>query len=336
VSILFASRPQGRREPLCVGEEARISRIRSRNRYDGMVERVQQLGVDPGKGSTAGEGNFIFYLSPGDRMDDYHFPSILPHYQVMKFLSLRFAKIVFPENFVDARQMRFFEEDGKRYAAMYSDFIPDSSGVIARRREAMLRFYEVDDALRQSIRESLDSAERRINPKLIQDMEMISKTGIGIPHPEANHHLAGSKNVFFEVEGIDISKAIQAGRGGKGNDYLALMYAVFLKLASRNLASESADQAGAVSFCKTPLAEVYGIIRQIMLDEKSTDALLRSWVGAVKFGTEHWGFCGASAARRNGAPLNPVAPLPCKVSSDVFGMLEGSTGRSHPNPDPRK
>ncbi len=96
-------------------------------------------------------------------------------------------------------------------AAMYSDFVPDETGVIARREEFSRRFYSSDDyAERKAIQLESNAAEHASNPALANFARVMELSGISVPHPEANYHVAGEKTVFFEVLGVDVRKAFSA------------------------------------------------------------------------------------------------------------------------------
>src|SRR5208283_4429444 len=130
-------------------------------------------------------------------------------YHLYKFLTLVIAKSVFPENFCDARELRFFRRRGKIHSATYSKFVDDEPNVIERRRQAMQGFYralgESDDAAAR-FRDVTDRLERELNPDLADIEAKALAAGITTAHPECNYHVSHGSTVFFETRAIDIAK----------------------------------------------------------------------------------------------------------------------------------
>jgi hypothetical protein len=165
----------------------------------------------------------------------------------MKSLSLALAGTVFPENFVVMRELRLSKKKGALLAAYYSEFVPDESGIIARREKATRRFYEIEDIReRERIRDGLDAEERSLNPRLAPMIAEIGGNGLLMNHPEANYHVSGGRTVFFEIDGIEISSAIEAlHRSGnvRGLLLLSQIYSVAVNSWLKNMArSGEADR----------------------------------------------------------------------------------------------
>ncbi len=208
--------PEGKRKLLCKTDEATVSRIHTPGKlHDGMVERLQRYG----KTHDCETATFkIRDLSRNyqthqlikirSELESVSEPSYTS-YHIMKFMALRLARTLFPENFIDASELRLFEKEGERYAAMYSDFVGDDNNVVQRRKKTMSRFYAMcDDGRRYSLLRSSDKKEHELNPDLAGAVRRLKKAGLIIPHPEANYHLSGGKTVFFEVEGINIGRLL--------------------------------------------------------------------------------------------------------------------------------
>lgn len=204
----------GRKEPLCQGDEARVSRVLS-SRYAGMVERLQGVSCPktPGHNFTLMAGNVqLGICDAGSR-----------RYHIQKFLSMVFAGAILPENFANYRELRVGARSGRWSAATYSDFVPDDTRVRARRQENSRRYNEI---LRSAgPRKATDFciscnlAERRMNPELSRLAKTASAAGMGMAHPEANYHVCGGRTVFFEVDRLDLDAALPAALAstrGKG------------------------------------------------------------------------------------------------------------------------
>ena len=228
MKILLKGPVKGTRKPLCRTDEAMISRITANSRYNGMVERLQIVG------STETILPFHLYLSGGRQ---YVTSAESVDYHLLKFLSVHLARVLFPRNFIDLQEIRFFRRDGKVLAATCSDFIPDASEVIERRMRYMRRFYEATDAWEKTgIRELADNMERTLCPDFVFFSSRIKVAGVIMDHPEANYHLFDGKPVFFEVDGLNLRTAYLTVMEGvitnnieEAVKVLAIICATFLK-----------------------------------------------------------------------------------------------------------
>ncbi len=200
--------PAGRRERICKADEAIVSRICApSSAYHGMVERIQPLR-DP---SSDG---MIFTTSY--RNVDFREGCSEPIFHIGRFLALRAANALFPLNVVAAREQRIFTRRGRLYAATYSDFVPDDSGVIERRRETMRGYYRLLRRAGQdaafAFREAQDRVERGLNPDLPILAARMAQAGACVSHPEANYHVSGTSTVFFEIDSLDVPRCAEAAR----------------------------------------------------------------------------------------------------------------------------
>lgn len=202
---------KGERERICRTGEATISRIHVPGMpYDGMVERLQKIP----KGGKRRVGHFACGLAfPASSTSGYLMNDANAHYHILKFLALGAARLLFPRNLVNAPELRVFERRGSRYAATYSDFVPDESGVIERLGAARRRFYGAGAGRRDEVGREVDAEERRRNPQLEPLIEKIEMKGTFLlAHPEANYHLAYGNTVFFEVQGINVAEVLLLGQ----------------------------------------------------------------------------------------------------------------------------
>lgn len=234
LSIRLAPPAQGARELICKTDEATVSRVIAPGRYAGMVERLQVM-------EKAGFSvPMLFHLyHDRDGVYPYQFSPQDPADQILRFLSLRFAKTLFPDNFVDARETRISRPGGGLVSAMYSGYVPDETGVIARRSLFMSRYYDAEgEDERRRIQRRFDLEERRSCPDLARAINAMELSGLVIPHPEANYHLSGGDVVFFEVLGIRLRRAFAmanelARDPEESFALLSMIHAVMLRHYSR-------------------------------------------------------------------------------------------------------
>ncbi len=303
---------------ICKGEEATVSRIRSRNRYNGMVERLE---VFPKKSNTSYFR--LQYLGKEDWLGNSS-----PYFHMSKILSLCLGGCLFPDNFVKVHELRFFDRGKNRFAATYSDFVPDRNGVIKRRAEAMRRYYnEKSKRGRDNVRKEHDKIEIRANPELSALAARILDSGLHIPHPEANYHLSDGKIVFFELADVDIVKCIEAARRydvfGERVDGLAEQYISMMYLMSRR---EVAEQIKAESFSSMPLRKAFKIIHLLLGEDRFRQEFLTApWTGYNSM----WGVDDANVAAIStygvgyrDIKLNP----PCELDSTVELFLDNFSG----------
>jgi len=228
--MLHAPPIRGRREPLCKSDEARASRMTGPEKYAGMVERLQVAGSSPFSNSM----RFVIHPTP-DGTNVYPFYPENPRNPMLRFLSLRLAKSLFPDNFVDMRELRISERRGKIVSAMYSVYVPDQTGVIPRRDEFSRNYYgSRGNERREQIRNDAARTEHESCPSLSSAIRTADLAGIIVPHPEANYHFSDGNVVFFEVLGIDFPKAFSAVNTlapgiGEPIVLLSMIYGVMLR-----------------------------------------------------------------------------------------------------------
>jgi len=198
---------RGERELLCKTDEASVSRMRSPKRYAGMVERLQK----PAESDRLLEMSFGLTVARESGEGAYDISPEFSANFILRFLALRLARSIHPENFVNVRELRISGRCGWPAGATYSDFVPDETGVMARRAEFSRRFYSSDfQADRVAIQLESNAVEHDSNPALANFARIMELSGISVPHPEANYHMAGKRTVFFEVLGVDVHKAFSA------------------------------------------------------------------------------------------------------------------------------
>ena len=206
----------GKRKVICRGDEATVSRIFLGSGKKDLVERIQSFETN-----MPLDHDFIISFRPENDLRIGRNIQWLPAsaaYHLQKFFSLRLAKALFPENFVECRDIRFFTRSGHGMAATYSDFVADESGVVARRARNMKQYYRMlysradPESLEhaRAFRRQCDEKENNLNPALAPLVRRIRTSGIHITHPETNYHVENGKTVLFEVNGITLLRAYAA------------------------------------------------------------------------------------------------------------------------------
>lgn len=181
-----------RREFICNGDEARVSRILT-GPYEGLVERLQtDVPKEFLKTFDIKHGANIFYSAKY-----YH-----PLYHAMKFLSHLYAKKVLPDHFPFFHELRVYHGKKTVYSS-YSDFVPDQTDTLVRKAVARKRYYKENDP---SIRLESDEIENILHPELKEAIGKLVQAGIVIHHPEANFHFNGNI-VFFDIDGLFLDQA---------------------------------------------------------------------------------------------------------------------------------
>ncbi len=268
--IKYAGPVRGGRELMCKTDEAQVSRIRgSSARYEGMVERLQTNATVGRDHSFAIKGtNGDYHGNP--RSYEYRVSAESCIYHFGRFLALRAARALFPDNIVDVRELRMRRENGVLYSATYSDFVSDDNGVIKRRADTMREFYArtfaSEDARRRFVA-AADRAERRLNPDLEPLSSRIKEAGIGLSHPEQNYHLSDGTTVFFEIDDIDPKKvataALEAG-AKQAIKAVANMYALTVKhIAVLEMFKDNSNRLFR-NVADTALPYTYGYVLEIL------------------------------------------------------------------------
>ncbi|MFH1685817.1 MAG: hypothetical protein ABH983_05950 [Candidatus Micrarchaeota archaeon] len=163
-----------------------------------MVERHQRIA--PGKGLQKFE---IWNSHPSNySQKHFQFPSSL-FYHIFKFQALRYARSLFPSNFISARELRISGSS----CNTYSDFVPDETGVIRRQTTARSMFDLAPETERHHVVEQANAIERELNPELLKLIKKFKSAGLTLAHPESNFHVSSGNTVFFEVTEIDIEVA---------------------------------------------------------------------------------------------------------------------------------
>jgi len=226
---------------MCRTDEARVSRIWAPGtKYDGMVERVQKITrIVPVQ-----KQQYFELIYRDERLQEDPVPITWCQsellYHLIKFLAMRAAKSLFPENFANLQSMFIFLKRGCLHTATYSDFVSDDTGVIERRMKTMRDYYgffrkmskrmDHDDEFYNAIekyREAADQSERELNPALENLVAKISSVGITIAHPEMNYHISKNSTIFFELAGLDIQKGIESAHAASAKHAIETIIAAY-------------------------------------------------------------------------------------------------------------
>ncbi|MDO8553530.1 MAG: hypothetical protein Q7S22_01880 [Candidatus Micrarchaeota archaeon] len=209
------------------GDEATVSRITGKGRYNGMVERLQDMNPYVESRFKAKDGKGLPILPVYSRDNEYH---------LLKFLAGLLTKRLFPDNFLSLRELRFFEEKGKfPVAVTYSDFVVDDTDAMKRATETSRLWYGADnDRTKLQIRSRADAYEHLLNPELSRLSDQFLAVGLDLAHPECNYHIAGGKTIFFEVEGLNLVITLKHLLTAFPGDfealcYFAALYSIILK-----------------------------------------------------------------------------------------------------------
>ncbi|MBI5222913.1 hypothetical protein HY990_00670 [Candidatus Micrarchaeota archaeon] len=237
MTILVRGPPPGKREHVFIGDEARVSRIwRPGSRFDGMVERIQEISEIKTKSRFRIGRNQVI----GTNDINYH---------LLKYLCSRLARTRFPGNFVDQSELRFFRRGkGPEYSATYSKFIEDTNNAKERRKKSMDNYYktfDLDEERAKTLRDNGDQEERNKVPQMVQLIRKFEDAGFVLAHPEANYQIDAMGNVvFFEIAQIEPEKIIP------GNDNLdellqmALIYAIIVKREAKSKLEQMMSKRG--------------------------------------------------------------------------------------------
>ena len=211
------------------GDEAWVHRLSCANPFfNNLAERTERLDCKTGM-EIAGHS---LLFSAGQLKEMVRSDCV--EGQAMRYHLLRLGNVFFPQNFPRAYALRFFDENFVKYGVIYSEFVPDQTGCIARKE----RYFENYDRLpygiheltgeivmsqlewKQWVRWQFDQEERARCPQMGEIKAKAKEAGIGIIHPEINYHVSGSNVVFFEPNHLDFEKARAHAEGleGSGRD----------------------------------------------------------------------------------------------------------------------
>lgn len=296
MKIRCAKPIRGKRKLLCKTDEARISRVFTKDGRE-LVERLQHFPESAGSTPT------VFNLQLSEIYID-HFSQKYSTYHLMKALALETAHSIFPENFLHLHEVRFFSEASQRYAASYSDFIPDETGVIARRRKIMKSYYQTKDkTARIAIKKRFDRAEHLITPGLEPVIRRAQAAGIAVPHPEANYHLSEGRIVFFEVDTIDLPATVAFARLSDDDStlgLLAIIYASYVRMLAYRAIQNPAVTPERKELCRSyedqSLSSLKTVFHSIFLNREEADRMLHEHFNVVKNHFDGW--WGIAAATR--------------------------------------
>jgi len=214
--IHYARPARGKRQFICKGDEARVSRMHS-GEFKDLAERTQKTPLHPVSSNLAP----VFFSI--EEYDLRRKPTIKggfvprePAYHVLKILANELARELFPEHFARQHELRIFRKKDFCLYASYSDFVPDESRTAQRKIAGRKRFYEAlrgkGDKQSHEIRDELDTAERERIPGFAELVEKLRRAGIVIMHPEVNYHLHEGRPVFFDVDGLVLNPLIESAK----------------------------------------------------------------------------------------------------------------------------
>lgn len=280
MTVLLAPPIRAKKELICRGDEATVSRILS-GRYKGMVERLQ-------RGPRAITQYFDIKLGDHVQQRKDFGNNTLP-YHLLHYLALRLAYRLFPENFPRAHTLHISKE-GTVCSAMYTDYVPDGNGRLKRTASAMKRYYEGNsDQEREAIRLAADEVEHALSPGLSHLVDEIQSAGLKVPHPEANYHLSGENLVFFEIWKVDFPRTLNyllenAPADKTARDMLVQLHLFVLMSMSEPYFRDHLDTElselpyktqSSVVFFKTPLRNL--MRRLALLYDKGPEALVSNY-----------------------------------------------------------
>jgi hypothetical protein len=254
---------------------------------------------------------------------DYYPSSSFP-YHIFKFLAMAYAKTRRPDNFPNPLELRFFQEGYSMFAATYSDYIPDTSGVIARRNKSMGQYYSAESKERaEAVRKKSDMFERKRNPLLIRAVREMFNLGICLPHPEANFHAAENGTpVFFEIDELSIMTCLDQARfendrrSKKAQKLLALTYTIALKLG--NLEGAYSDHNKEIR--QIGLKALYSTIFKLFSDPRKTHNHAELIGKVIRSGIcwDYFYFFPIADLK--------VQPLPCKFDRSIHQFFRHYSG----------
>jgi len=224
MTIIVRRPVEGKRQSITEGDEAKISRIIStpERRYQGMVERIQEINE-----RDTGQPARLFLSLRGTKkalMEFQYYPCQLEMH-MLRHIATRLAKILYPKNFINYRELRFFNDGDATFAANYSDFVSDENGALKRVEDLRKRIRGTvrNESAKHMILGQIyamtamsrmiatgNKAEDRRNPELIEVSDAMMKEGIHVAHPQLNYHVSNGRTVFMEVGGVDLVKSLAA------------------------------------------------------------------------------------------------------------------------------
>lgn len=168
------------------------------------------MAKPPGKGKTGQSFDVVCQVTNYDKAELMLRTERQRHdSEILFYHSLQVANALFPKNFQKVLGIRF-SEDGKT-SCIYSEFVPDDTGTIARKEANLRDFYRIDDDhARMVLILKNDAAENKLCPAIRETHERILDAGITVPHPEMNYHFDGKNVIFFEVIQVQLDRLANA------------------------------------------------------------------------------------------------------------------------------
>jgi hypothetical protein len=234
MEIRIGGLPDGHRKLLCQSDGKKVCLVRYDEKVQ--VERLQEIS---GRAMDAGKRSFTIDASSEGASPD------MSAYHLLRSLSLSLANSMFPDNFPECTETRFFRNAKARYSATYTSFVSDDNGANERRGRAVLRYYSSRDPdERELIFQESEAFERSKNPGLLPTLEKIEGAGLVITRPESNHYLSDGKTVFFGVHGLQLPKLVSYAKGIENpqtDSLISLIATIGLRMMCLNLLRNRMD-----------------------------------------------------------------------------------------------
>ncbi|VVB58993.1 Uncharacterised protein [Candidatus Anstonella stagnisolia] len=170
--------------------------------------------------------------------------------QVLNFHFMRLANVLFPQHFPKVHALRFCEgREGKMEVRLYTEFVPDGNGAIARKQEALGKFRELMESGRSwdYLRLKSDARERSVCKGLKEAAKKVRAAGLLMDHPEANYHEREGVPVFFEVDGVAMKELVehiknmpQGRQKDRANAHLAMLIGAIISALAEQFKAKGA------------------------------------------------------------------------------------------------
>ena len=248
----FSLPPNASKAKIHHGTEAAVSRVSCANPFfNGLAERKEPLNI--------GKTGFERAMFPQSIMIGRFFvgaQSDSENGQAVRYHLLGVAHAFFPKHFPRARALRFREEEGARYGAIYSDFVEDGTGCIVRKeayfkerqdiQDGMGKYGKVEyiDVPLRQVKADFDKEENLRCPQIGEVKKSLKDAGMLMMHPEANYHVSEGSPVFFEPYHLDFETAmryagkLEGARKGKAMLHIGLLCLVALSESVSRLKEE--------------------------------------------------------------------------------------------------
>jgi|GEM_PF-6755392 len=200
------------RTKICAGEEATVFRINKTSNpfFRALAERngiAERRPVQDGSGER-----ILKYIWSEQEGASTEYVSGEVYWQMLNFYSMRLANVLFPQNFPKVHALRFcIGQDKKIGARLYTEFVPDENGALARKIDTLKKYRRLSSAGEEweSLRDAADTIERLSCGGLEDAAKRVRAAGLMMYHPEMNYHERDGVPVFFEVDGIVLKELVE-------------------------------------------------------------------------------------------------------------------------------